>query len=353
VKRPQYGMARPVGPTACLADPAALAASVRTASAPVVDQASAKERATVRTSARSHGRSGLVPGTSRGAPEAVQSNSTEDPPAVKPSEALGLRWADVDLDSGTLTVRRGVQRGAGQGLVYEEPKAERTPDPGPARPARGRPTGASGRSAPGAHCSRIGAGRPRPGHGRRRVTAKEAPHLTPAPVADLLRAAEGGRYASLFALLVHTGLRRGEALALQWSDVDLAQGILRVRGSLSRIDGELLVTEPKTAKSKRFVPISEPAERLLREQQAAQERNDGMPAQRGARPVSCSPPSPASQHAAPVVAPWHRRPGRGDSARLDPATAPAGPAQTWGDQKVVQPPQETVRGRSGFLRNGP
>ncbi|MGR7026153.1 tyrosine-type recombinase/integrase [Geodermatophilus sp. URMC 62] len=99
---------------------------------------------------------------------------------------------------------------------------------------------------------------------RPRVTAKEAPHLTPAQVAELLRAADGSRYAPLFALLVHTGLRRGEALALQWSDVDLVKGILRVRGTLARIDGELTVTEPKTARSKRFVPISEPAERLLR-----------------------------------------------------------------------------------------
>ena len=107
---------------------------------------------------------------------------------------------------------------------------------------------------------------------RPRVTAKEAPHLTPAQVTDLLHAAEGGRYAPLFAFLVHTGLRRGEALALQWSDVELPRGILRVRGTLSRIDGELVVTEPKTAKSKRSIPISEPADRLLRSQRATQDR---------------------------------------------------------------------------------
>ncbi len=105
---------------------------------------------------------------------------------------------------------------------------------------------------------------------RPRVTAKEASHLSPAQVADLLRAAGGTRYAPLFALLVHTGLRRGEALAFQWSDVDLAKGLLRVRGTLARIEGKLVVTEPKTAKSKRFVPISAPAERLLRGVQAAQ-----------------------------------------------------------------------------------
>jgi integrase len=47
---------------------------------------------------------------------------------------------------------------------------------------------------------------------------------------------------------------------------------VRVRGTLSRVDGQLLVTEPKTAKSKRFVPISEPAEQLLRRIQANQDK---------------------------------------------------------------------------------
>ncbi len=43
-----------------------------------------------------------------------------------------------------------------------------------------------------------------------------------------------------------------------------------MRGTLSRVDGQLLVTEPRTAKSERFVPISEPAEQLLRRRQANQ-----------------------------------------------------------------------------------
>jgi integrase len=45
---------------------------------------------------------------------------------LRQSEALALRWTDVDLDHGTLTVRRGVHRVSGQGLVYEEPKADRS-----------------------------------------------------------------------------------------------------------------------------------------------------------------------------------------------------------------------------------
>jgi integrase len=78
------------------------------------------------------------------------------------------------------------------------------------------------------------------------------------------------RYAPLFELLVHTGRRRGEALALRWADVDLDQGMLRVRGTLARIEGALVVTEPKTSKSNRFVPISAPAEHLLQDVQRAQ-----------------------------------------------------------------------------------
>jgi hypothetical protein len=50
---------------------------------------------------------------------------------------------------------------------------------------------------------------------RPKVTRTEATHLTPAQVAELLHAARSSRYARLFELLVHTGLRRGEALALR------------------------------------------------------------------------------------------------------------------------------------------
>jgi integrase len=83
-------------------------------------------------------------------------------------------------------------------------------------------------------------------------------------VRAVLSAAEGTRYAPLFTLLVNAGLRRGEALALQWSDVDLEAATLRVRGTLARVSGKLQVTEPKTAKSKRAVPLSEVAVLALR-----------------------------------------------------------------------------------------
>ncbi len=69
---------------------------------------------------------------------------------------------------------------------------------------------------------------------------------------------------------MHTGLRRGEALSLRWSDVDLGEGLSRVRGTLARVHGRLLITGPETAKSERFVPIAVPTERLLRGIRASQ-----------------------------------------------------------------------------------
>lgn len=81
---------------------------------------------------------------------------------------------------------------------------------------------------------------------RPKVETTEARHLSPAGVRSLLDAAEGSRYHSLLVLLAGTGLRRGEALALKWADVDLTANTVRVRGTLGRVDGELVVTKPKT-----------------------------------------------------------------------------------------------------------
>jgi len=42
---------------------------------------------------------------------------------LRQGQALGLMWEDVDLDAGTLTVRRALQRVKGKGLVLVEPKS--------------------------------------------------------------------------------------------------------------------------------------------------------------------------------------------------------------------------------------
>jgi integrase len=93
-------------------------------------------------------------------------------------------------------------------------------------------------------------------------------------VTKLLRSAEGLRYRSVLALIAATGLRRGEALALHWSDVDLDAGLLAVRGTLGRVGGRLVISEPKTDRSRRTVPLTPALTAMLRarrKQQAAEQ----------------------------------------------------------------------------------
>jgi len=87
---------------------------------------------------------------------------------------------------------------------------------------------------------------------RPRVPVTEAAYLTPDQVRSLLLAAKPSRYAPLFEPLVNTGLRRG--LALHRSDIDFDEKLLRVRGTLARVAGELIVTETKTPRSHRVIP---------------------------------------------------------------------------------------------------
>jgi integrase len=102
------------------------------------------------------------------------------------------------------------------------------------------------------------------------VTPREAVHLSAADVAALLAACESSRYHRALVLIAATGLRRGEAFALPWSAVDLDAGLLRVVATVGRIDGRLVTSAPKTAKSRRTVPLDETVVAMLRRHRVEQ-----------------------------------------------------------------------------------
>jgi integrase len=104
------------------------------------------------------------------------------------------------------------------------------------------------------------------------VARHDAHYLTPDEAGRLLEAAREDRLYPLLVLLLGTGLRRGEALALHWSDVDLDVGIMRVRLTLSRVHRELVFDEPKTEKSRRFVSLPAPVVEILRKHKATMHR---------------------------------------------------------------------------------
>jgi integrase len=101
------------------------------------------------------------------------------------------------------------------------------------------------------------------------IKRSEARYLTAGEVGRLLEAATSDRLQPLIVLMLGSGLRRGEALALHWRDVDLSAGHVRVRWTLARVDRQLVFNEPKTDKSRRFVSLPSPVVEMLRRHRAA------------------------------------------------------------------------------------
>lgn len=107
---------------------------------------------------------------------------------------------------------------------------------------------------------------------------KETLAWTAEEAGRFMGATRGDRLAPLWTLFLSTGLRRGEALGLQWKNVDLDKRVLWVREA--RVAGQVgrgLKSAPKTKASRRAVPLVDGAIDALIAQAATQslERYDG------------------------------------------------------------------------------
>lgn len=71
---------------------------------------------------------------------------------------------------------------------------------------------------------------------------------------------------SIFLLELTSGLRRGELLALNWNDLDVNTGVLKINKQIQRINGELVVSEPKTKNSIRSVALPQQTVDILLEE---------------------------------------------------------------------------------------
>ena len=80
---------------------------------------------------------------------------------------------------------------------------------------------------------------------------------------------ERDRLEALYRVALALGLRLGEALGLSWEDVDFATGTLRVKRSLQRVDGKLMLKEPKTEKSRRALTMPQTLAVALRQHHSA------------------------------------------------------------------------------------
>lgn len=96
------------------------------------------------------------------------------------------------------------------------------------------------------------------------VVPNDLPWLTPEQIPTFLAAIKGCRY-EIPALLALSGLRQSEIVAMQYKDIDLKSGVLRVTGAaVKNDDGELIQKQTnKNLSSRRTVPFLIPRLREL------------------------------------------------------------------------------------------
>ena len=89
-------------------------------------------------------------------------------------------------------------------------------------------------------------------------------------LARFLRSLEGERLAAAFVLLATTGMRRGEALGLRWGDVDLEAARLSIVQTITTVRDKMVITPPKTARSRRLVSLDPETVAALRDHRRRQ-----------------------------------------------------------------------------------
>ncbi len=103
-----------------------------------------------------------------------------------------------------------------------------------------------------------------------RPPSREIKILDKGEITTVIAAAKGaGLYVAVL-VAVTTGVRRGELLALRWSDIDLKAGSLTVNQSLERIEGRFVFKSPKTKTSRRTISLPAITVEALREHYTAQ-----------------------------------------------------------------------------------
>ena len=106
---------------------------------------------------------------------------------------------------------------------------------------------------------------------------KEAEYLDETQAVEMLLALENEPliYKTLFTLILYSGMRRGEACGLEWSDIDLENGIVDInKSSLYLPKKGIYDDDTKNTTSRRVIRIPAPAVASLKELRAyqAQER---------------------------------------------------------------------------------
>lgn len=111
-----------------------------------------------------------------------------------------------------------------------------------------------------------------------KVPRRSVTKLDPRDVTRLLEQLETNRYYAAYAFIATTAARRGETLALEWSDIDLTARVAGIDKTLSQVKGGVRLSPAKTDGSRRKVLFPEPVAehlRAWRKRQAAERLRAG------------------------------------------------------------------------------
>jgi integrase len=105
---------------------------------------------------------------------------------------------------------------------------------------------------------------------------KPEPHptvLSPDQAREIVASVSDPALRRLVTVALGSGLRQGELLGLTWACVDFERHALHVREALVRVAGQYRLAPPKSASSRRVVPVGEHVTAALRDEQQAQREN--------------------------------------------------------------------------------
>jgi integrase len=100
-----------------------------------------------------------------------------------------------------------------------------------------------------------------------RIEPNEMSILDEEEVLRFLITIQGSSHEALYILAIKTGMRRGELLALKWSDLNWKMGTVSIQRQVQRITGQGMVFRPpKTRASRRTIQLGEQTLQTLRDQ---------------------------------------------------------------------------------------
>jgi integrase len=106
---------------------------------------------------------------------------------------------------------------------------------------------------------------------------REPPQTLSAEQANaFIKSVEDHPYYLIYLLAITRGMRKGAFLGLQWEDVDLERGKLRIKNTLIDIQGKMHIGQPKSDTAKRTITLSSIVRDALEEHQVRMEKTDGL-----------------------------------------------------------------------------